>query len=406
MMQFALVAGISFVFGLLGALVLAFVSARVPLVRHILISSDAKIFTPGEREKKNGLQQPASGDATVDIVSQASPAVVSIVAKKDVVVYQNDPFGFFFDPFGGSTSRVPSRNSSPTEKREVGGGTGFFVTSDGMIVTNKHVVSDMKAEYTVVMQDGKEYPATIVARDPSRDLAVVKIEGKDFPTLELGDSDALRVGETVVAIGNSLGEFPNSVSRGIISGLKRDIEAGSGAGGGQTEHLDDIIQTDAAINPGNSGGPLLDVSGKVIGVNTAVAEGAQGVGFALPINSIKNGIAQATKTGEITAPFLGVRYVIIDAELQKKNNLQYDFGALVLRGEARTDFAVIPGSPADQAGIVEQDIILKIDGQKIGKDFDLGRAVAEHSAGDTIVLTVSHKGKEADVSVTLSKRNY
>ena len=394
----------SFVFGALGAGALFLSAKKIPLLHRVLFSAEEYVNLRPLSEKGQS-QNDTVGDATVDIVKQASPAVVSILAKKDVPVYQNDPFGFFFGPFGGSTPGSGSPKDSPTEKQTIGGGTGFFVTNDGMIVTNKHVVNDTGAEYTVVTQDGKEYPAKVVARDPARDLAVVKVEGKDFPTLELGDSDALQVGETVIAIGNSLGEFPNSVSRGIVSGLKRDIEAGSGYGSGQTEHLDDIIQTDAAINPGNSGGPLLDVSGKVVGINTAVAEGAQGVGFALPINSIKKGIAQATKTGEITAPFLGVRYVLIDKELQKRNNLRYDYGALVLRGETRMDLAVVPGSPADKAGIVEQDIILKINGQKITPDNDLGRSISQYNVGETITLTLSHKGEEKDVSVVLVKRN-
>lgn len=394
----------AFVFGALGAGAVFLAAKKVPAVHRALFSVEERV-DQGALSGKSDAWNNATGDTTVDIVKQVSPAVVSILAKKDVPIYQNDPFGFFFGPFDGSTPGSGSSKGSSTEKQTIGGGTGFFVTNDGMIVTNKHVVSDASAEYTVVTQDGKEYPAKVVARDPVRDLAVVKVEGKDFPTLELGDSDALQVGETVIAIGNSLGEFPNSVSRGIVSGLKRNIDAGSGYGNGQTEHLDNIIQTDAAINPGNSGGPLLDVSGKVVGINTAVAEGAQGVGFALPINSIKKGITQATETGEITAPFLGVRYVVIDKELQKKNSLQYDYGALVLHGDARTDLAVVPGSPADKAGIVEQDIILKIDGQKITTDTDLGHIIAQHAVGDTVTLTISHKGEEKDISVTLVKRN-
>lgn len=336
-------------------------------------------------------------DTTIQVVEKATPSVVSIIVKKDVSIYRNNPFDFFFDPFS-------DQNVSPdVQKQQVGGGTGFFVTADGMIVTNKHVVSDMRAEYSVITQDGSEYVATILARDPSRDIAIVKVEGKDFPVLELGNSQSLQVGQTVIAIGNSLGEFSNSVSRGIISGLGRNIIAGSEFGG--SEHLDDIIQTDAAINPGNSGGPLLDISGRVIGMNVAVAQGAENIGFALPVDSIKDTIDQVKETGQITVPFLGVRYVVLNKEIQARNNLKYEYGALVLRGETRSDLAVIPGSPADKAGIVENDIILEIDSKKITQDNDISRVVSRHRVGDELELKIWHKGEEREVRVRLEKRS-
>lgn len=335
--------------------------------------------------------------ATIAVVQKAAPAVVSIIVKKDVPIYRSNPFDFFFDPFDSS------QTAPQMEKQEVGGGTGFFVSADGMIVTNRHVVNDVRAEYTAITQDGKEYSATVLARDPVRDVALVKISGENFPVLELGDSKNLQVGQTVIAIGNSLGEFSNSVSRGIVSGLQRDITAGSGLGG-QTERLEGIIQTDAAINPGNSGGPLLDISGKVIGINTAIAEGAQNVGFALPIDSVKNSITQVRETGEISMPFIGVRYIILDKVIQEQNGLNYDYGALILRGESRTDLAVIPGSPADKAGIVENDIILEVDGEKVTQQNDLMEILSQYKVGDEITLTVWHKGSEKKVDLRLEKR--
>ena len=233
-------------------------------------------------------------------------------------------------------------------------------------------------------------------------MAVIKVEGDGFPVANLGDSDALKIGETAVAIGNSLGEFSNSVSRGIISGLKRNLSAGSGFG--DTERLTDIIQTDAAINPGNSGGPLLDINGNVIGINVAVAQGAQNVGFALPINQAKRLIDQVKTGTKISVPYLGVRYITIDATVKNDAQLPFDYGVLVLRGSKMTDLAVIPGSPADKAGISENDIILEVNGQKIDKNNQLGDLIAKFNVGDKITLKVWHKGSTKDVQITLEER--
>lgn len=396
----------SFVLGILGGIVgtalVIFIVGRLGNVSGVeqLFGGLAGVHS-SEKSTPNG-QTVATNDveeqsATISVVKKATPAVVSVIVKKDVPIYRGDPFGFFFDPY---SSPNPSQG---TEKQQVGGGTGFFVSSDGTIVTNKHVVSDTSAEYTVITQDGTEHSATVLARDPMRDVAVVKIEGKDFPVLDLGDSGSLEVGQTVIAIGNSLGEFSNSVSRGIVSGLGRDIVAGSGFG--QSEQLDDIIQTDAAINPGNSGGPLLDISGRVIGINTAVAQGAQNVGFALPINALKDTINQVKETGKISVPFLGVRYIILNKDIQSQNNLKYDYGALVLRGDARTDLAVIPGSPADKVGIVENDIILEINGEKVTQDNDVSHIVSKYHVGDELKLKIWHKDSEKNIQVRLEQRS-
>jgi len=344
----------------------------------------------------------AEDEATVSVVESVTPAVVSIVVSKDISIYRDnffgDPFGFF-NPFGFPDQTQPSKK----EKQKIGGGSGFFISDDGMIITNKHVVSDENAEYAVLLADGSEHMAKVLARDPVRDFALIKIDGSGFPTLQLGDSDAIKVGQTVIAIGNSLGEFSNSVSRGIVSGLKRDLVAGSGFG--QSERLTNIIQTDAAINPGNSGGPLLDIRGQVIGINTAVAQGAENVGFALPINSIKKSIEQVKKTGKITAAFLGVRYALIDEMIQDDNNLPFSYGALVVRGQNMTDLAVIPDSPADKAGIVEGDIILEVNGVKVdGNKNGLSELLSGYSAGESISLKVWHKGSVRDVFVALETR--
>lgn len=345
----------------------------------------------------------AEDNVVADLVEKQSPGVVSIVVSKDVPKVRNffgSPFGMpFFSPFD---TPAPS---TETEKQKVGSGSGFFVSTDGLIVTNKHVVSDEKAEYTVISGDGTEYPAQVLARDPSNDIALLKIEkseGKDFPALTLGDSDRVRVGETIIAIGNPLGEFENSVSRGIISGLKRNLDAGSGQG--DSERLSDIIQIDAAINPGNSGGPLFNLSGEVVGVNVAMARGAENIGFSLPINQVKRIVEQVRTTGKQSFPYLGVRSLTLNAELKKKTGLPFDYGALVLRGDTMTDFAVVPGSPADKAGIMENDIILEINGKKIDEEHSLISYMSQFSVGDEVTITLWHKGETKEVKVRLEER--
>ncbi len=361
--------------------------------------------------KQNIVQEDS---AVIDVVKKTSPSVVSIVISKDVPNVQNlgngsnffDPFGFFGQNFGSGNTNGNSNGGSTggSQKQTIGGGTGFFITKDGMIVTNRHVVDDSSASYTVVTSDNKKYPAKVLAIDPVEDIAVIKVEGQNFPVLQLGDSSAVQVGETAIAIGNSLGQFSNTVSRGIISGLKRNVTAGGETG--QAENLTNIIQTDAAINPGNSGGPLLDIDGKVIGINVAIASGAQNIGFAIPANQVTKVIDQVKTTGKISTPFVGVRYIPVDDALQKQNNLPYNYGDLVARGNSITDLAVIPGSPADKAGIMENDIILEVNGTKINETDGQGltQLISQYKVGDTITLKIWHKGQEKEVPVTLTER--
>lgn len=340
-------------------------------------------------------------NVVADLVEQNTPGVVSIVISKDVPKvrsYFNSPFGLpFFSPFGSQ------EQSTETEKQRIGSGSGFFVSSDGLIVTNKHVVADEQAEYTVILGDKSEHPAKVLARDPSNDIAVIKIEGENFPVLTLGDSDTIRVGETIIAIGNPLGEFENSVSRGIVSGLKRSLEASSGMG--DSERLSNIIQVDAAINPGNSGGPLFSLEGVVVGVNVAMAQGAENIGFALPVNQVKRIVEQVRTTGRLSFPYLGVRSITLNDTLQKKTGLPFNYGALVVRGDTITDFAVIPGSPADKAGIVENDILLEINGEKIDEAHGLISFMGQYAVGDEVTVKVWHKGETKDIKVKLEERS-
>jgi serine protease Do len=337
----------------------------------------------------------------INAVKKANPAVVAITISKNVPVYEKysenvpGPFGDFF---GFS---IPRYRENGTEKKEVGGGSGFLVSADGYIITNRHVVEDERAEYTVLINDGKKYTATVVARDPVLDLAVIKINGSNFPFLTFGNSDTIEVGESVIAIGNALAEFRNTVSVGIISGLSRSIVASDGMG--TAEALDQLIQIDAAINAGNSGGPLLNLSGEVIGVNVAVASGAQSIGFALSGNSVKSIVESVQKNGRIIRPYLGVRYIPITEDLQKKNNLPVDYGVLVQRGQDRTELAVIPASPADKAGIVENDIILEIDGAQLTTDKNLAGIIRGKKVGDAVTLKISRAGTEKTVTLTLEE---
>lgn len=351
----------------------------------------------------------------IDAVKKTNPAVVSIIISKNVPKYeayidpntQQNPFGDMFPgfQFPNFFFNTPQYRQNGTEKKEIGGGSGFFVSSDGLIVTNKHVVDQKDVEYTVFTNDGKKHPAKVVARDSLLDIALIKIDapallvGPGYPYLELGDSDKLEVGQSVIAIGNALGEFRNTVSVGVISGLARSITAGDSFG--KSETLDQVIQTDAAINPGNSGGPLLDLSGRVIGVNVAVAQGSQSVGFALPINSVKGAIESVKATGKIIRPYLGIRYTAITPEMKEANNLTVDYGVLVKAGANKNELAVIPGSPADKAGIVENDIILEIDGKKLDDKNSLASIVRQKSVGQIVTLKILHKGDEKTISVTL-----
>ncbi|MBI5466721.1 MAG: trypsin-like peptidase domain-containing protein [Candidatus Kerfeldbacteria bacterium] len=331
--------------------------------------------------------------ATVDVVERASPAVVSIIISKDYskVYGQESPFDNFF---GFPTTQRPQG------QQEIGGGSGFIVRSDGLIVTNKHVVSDDQASYTVVMNDGKRYDAKVLATDPTNDVAVVKIEAKDLPTLPFGDSNGVIIGQSVIAIGNALGEYRNTVTKGIISGKSRTITAGDASG--KTETLEDVFQTDAAINPGNSGGPLLDLDGNVIAINTAVNQSGQLIGFAIPGNVVKRDIASVEASGKISRPFLGVRYVLITQALADQNKLPANHGALI---QADGDsVAVVPGSPADKAGLVENDIILSLNGSDITVDHTLTGALNQLNVGDTVKLKVYHKGETKEISVTLEER--
>ena len=321
----------------------------------------------------------------VEIVDKASPSVVTVsIETPRRRILQ-------FNPFGGGVS---SRFEGGVEQDI---GTGFIVDAEGLIVTNKHVVSALDAKYKVITADEKEYEVKEINRDPSNDLAVIKIDPPvgGLKPLELGDSSDLKVGQSVIAIGTALGEFRHTVTTGVISGLGRGITAGS-IYEGFVERLDDVIQTDAAINPGNSGGPLLNASGRVIGVNVAVASGAQNIGFAIPINVVKDGLSVFKSNGSFASkPFLGVQYQMITAQSAILNE--------VPQGAYVTD--VVSGSSADNAGIEPDDIITKFDGEVIKdeEDRDLASYISKRKPGDKITIEIWRNGETKELQVTLSE---
>src|SRR3989344_2670860 len=368
--------------------------------RNEIGKEDTKITTEKIIERQSIFSQ---DNLVIGAVKKTNPAVVSIIISKEVPKYEtyidpNQQTNPFEDLFPGFSFNIPQYRQNGTEKKEIGGGSGFFVSSDGLILTNKHVVLQTNVEYTVFTNDGKKHLAQVVARDPVLDVALIKIKGT-FPYLTLGNSDSLQVGQSVIAIGNALAEFRNTVSVGVISGLARSVTAGNPSG--NTEILDHVIQTDAAINPGNSGGPLLDLSGRVIGVNVAIAQGSQNIGFALPINSVKSAIESVKSIGKIARPYMGVRYVAINTQMKEKNNLTVDYGVLVKPGANTNELAVMPGSPADKAGIVENDIILEVDGVKLNDETSLASVIRQKKIGQVINLKIISKGVEKNVSVTL-----
>ncbi len=353
----------------------------------------------------------------INVVKDASPAVVSIVITKDVPIIEQsfiDPFEEFFGERSPFQFQIPQQQQRGTEKKEVGGGSGFIVSADGWLITNNHVVLEKAADYTVFTNDGKSYPAKVLAQDPIQDLAILKIEQdsqldekgnaqfRSFPFVKFGNSDALEIGQTVIAIGNALGEFRNTVSVGSISGLGRTITASDG--GGFIETIEDVIQTDAAINRGNSGGPLLNLAGEVIGVNTAIVSGAQNIGFAVPSNKAQRDITQFKELGKIVYPFLGIRYTLVTKQLQERKNLPVDYGALI--GQRDTgEPAITPGSAAEKAGLKAGDIVLELEGQKITPENSLAKLIQQYNPGDIITLKIMRGGSILNLKATLGERS-
>lgn len=334
---------------------------------------------------------PSKTSTKVEVVSQGGDVsgVVKVVGPSVVTVSAVAPVRqvIQFSPFGGFTRGTQGGTESDI-------GSGFVVTPDGLIVTNKHVVADTSLSYKVSTSDGKTYDVKEISRDPSNDIAVLKIDAAGLTPVQLGDSSNLEVGQFVIAIGTALGEFRNTVTTGVISGLGRGISAGS-TYQGYVERLDNVIQTDAAINPGNSGGPLLNAKGEVIGVNVAVAEGANNIAFSIPINTVKSELDTFKSTGKFPAKaYLGVEYQVLTQQAALLNSVPQ--GMYVV--------SVISGSPAEKAGILTGDIIYKINGSPIGTDSDsLSKLISSKKPGDSLSIDIWRNGESTNLKVTLTE---
>ena len=340
----------------------------------------------------------------VKIVKKALPSVVSITMTKNLAGLESI---FKLSNQGHSLA-------SRKKRTKVGGGSGFIVSKDGIVLTNRHVMEDSKADYTFVLHDGQKAKPKILGIDAIHDIAILQIEplypneqlNKTFPFLEMGDSSNLDLGEQVIAIGNALGLFKNTVSLGIVSGLSREIQAQSELTDTAAK-LRGLIQTDAAINPGNSGGPLINLSGKVIGINAAMVFGAENIGFALPINNAKKALEELKKYGRIRQPFFGIRYLQVNKNLKDQFDLPVDFGALVISepelplGKNR---AVIAGSPAEKAGFKESDIIIEISGQKITPEISVNDILGDFTVGQKLICKILRQGREKTIHIVLDEK--
>ena len=324
---------------------------------------------------------------TIDIVKKTGPSVVTVAAAN---ISEGNETPFDFGPFFGLPDE---EQEGPRTPQDIG--SGFIIGTEGLVVTNKHVVSDPDIEYRVITSNDKEYTVQRIYRDPLNDIALLQIDlaqnpGEQLKVLELGDSSKLQAGQYVAAIGTSLGEFRNSVTTGVISGLGRGITAGSPYEGA-VERLDNVIQTDADINPGNSGGPLFNSSGQVIGINTAVSASGQNIGFAIPINVIKESLNNFNETGMFERPYLGVSYRIVNEEVARINELPQ--GAFVQE--------VIQGSSAEEAGIQREDVLTEIDGRAINEDTPLSSFISQKKIGDTITVTLIRGEETLEVEAVL-----
>ena len=352
---------------------------------------------PGEKDQDGGKTEVfreilKEENAVIDVVDKVTPSVVTIGVKKTQRIINRD--SFLFDPFS-FFSNPQSQPEIEEKKIEQDIGSGFILTKEGLVVTNKHVVSDVKANYSVITNSDEELVVEKIYRDPVNDLAILKVSpsaSSGLTPIELGDSDNLKVGQVVVAIGTALGEFRSTVTTGVISGLGRGINAGARFGG-MSEELNNVIQTDAAINPGNSGGPLLNSFGEVIGVNVAVSQAGENIGFAIPINIVKDSIDNFEATGKFSRPYMGVRYQMLDKKTAILNSVPQ--GAYLVE--------VVLDSPAQRAGLTEGDIVTEINKDKLTEKQGLAEVIGGNKVGDEVSLKVYRNGETIEVKVKLEE---
>ena len=337
--------------------------------------------------------------ATIDVVANVTPAVVSVIARKPRGDVLHDRSLSQVNPdliFGDS----PLTDAEAKELVDVSSGTGFFVTSDGYILTNRHVIDVPDPKLFIVTNEGKELSAVLVDTDPILDIAILRVEGTGYPTVNLADSEKIRIGQTVIAIGNTLSEFRNTVTKGVISGINRHVTAGVSVNG--SEVIEKAIQTDAAINPGNSGGPLINLLGEVVGINTAVSIDGQAIAFAIPINQAKRAIEDVKSNGRILRPWFGVHYVLIEPDRVKDaSSISFKLGALIVKGQTVREPSVAKDSPADKAGLKEGDVILAIDGVFLSQGNAIAELISPHRPNDTIKILYLRDKQTAETMVTL-----
>ncbi len=329
-------------------------------------------------------------EATIRAINKVMPAVVSIIVMDKQTL--------------NVINLYTGEQTQKTDIIQKGSGTGFLISADGLILTNRHVVGaadEKTAEFKIILNSGKQYYAQLIGKDPINDLAVLKIFDKNLPYVQLGDSDKLRIGATVIAIGNALGRYQNSATKGIVSGLGRSIEA-SDQSGASAEALDNIIQTDAEINPGNSGGPLVDLEGNIVGINVALDQTGSSIGFAIPINDARPVIKSVREIGRIVRPRLGVRYVMLTPEIAQANKLAKSNGAWISISQDGTP-TVLPDSPAAKAGLKEGDIVMEINAIKLQDQTTLLSVVQKYKPGDKIGLKVFRDGKSLVLIATLDE---
>jgi S1-C subfamily serine protease len=376
----------------------------MPLLGVVIIAGTAGFFGGriGQRDTPalntlSGQKQvvTSQGQLINKIAKDVGPSVVSIN-----VITRTETSNFF-----GLDSRAAEQQAA---------GTGVIISSDGIIMTNRHVVPAGTTEVSVTLSDGTQYDNVEVlgrtSSSDSLDVAFVKIKdlkGEHVAPAIIGDSSSMSIGDSVVAIGNALGEFQNTVTSGIISGFGRQVQASSGGGDGlssaNAEDLGNLIQTDAAINEGNSGGPLVNMNGQVIGINTAIASNAENIGFAIPINDVRGLIEQVLSTGSFARPYLGVRYISLSASIAKQYALPVNDGAYIAPTGITGSDPILPNSPADKAGLRAGDIITTVNGVKINQQASLTSLLNRYEPGDVVKLKVLRAGKTMTVSATLGK---
>ncbi len=341
-------------------------------------------------------------DKIISAIAKALPGVLSIVVSKDIEKVEEEISKMGLDP---RQFYAKIQNEAEDGKIAVSGGSAFVVDSSGIVLTNKHVVADKEASYKAMI-DKNKYDVEILAKDPLSDIAVLRLINppQNLSAIKLGISKNIKLGTAVVAIGNALGEFSNTVSTGIVSGLSRFLSAVTDFEGHQ-ERLRGLIQTDAAINPGNSGGPLINLDGEAIGINSAIVFGAQNIGFAIPIDRAKRDLQQLAKLGHIQTPFLGIRYIILNKAIANHFGSPSDYGALIIKEGLPHDHAILPGSSAAKAGLKEHDIILSANGRQITEKETLEDILENCKIGEELALEIQRMGKILNFKVKLEEKS-